>query len=614
LILKIVFQYVKVSLLFLVLFEISRLYFVIYNASYFDESLLFVFVQTAYKGFRLDLSTIAYCTSPFLFISLLENVSRRKSPLWIINGLLLLEMLAIVLITIADAELFIQWGNKFNNQVLVYITHPLEMALSAGSANFGKTLLFLLFAILICFFLFKALSKNLTALKDHKPSNAIIILVLLGLNFIWVRGGVGVATISQSSAIYSDKNANNAAAVNSLWNALYYIVNNTDYIYGKSYLYKDEKQASEEFKKQISGKPDSFFFSKSDRPNVIIVMLESFTASASNFFSGHNNCTPYLDSLAKQNLAFMQCYASGDRTEKGLVSVLSGYPAQPASSIIVFPDKMQKLPSLGKVFKPLGYQNLFMYGGDAEFAAMKSYLLIHGFNKVIDKKDFSKKQLNSKWGAHDAYLYEKTLEELKSTNSPFLTVLLSLSSHEPFDVPYESKDIKRDKWYGYKNSIRYADHCLFEFIEACKKQSWYDNTIIVLVADHGHDIGLENIFFFGREKYHIPLIIAGGALRDDYKGKQIQNVVSQTIIPHLLLEGFKLDTKGFEWQTGVNDPNGFAQYHYNNGFGRVSKYSECVSDNLIPSYYFKGQSKDSLQLRHDGRIFQQILIDDFLKK
>jgi hypothetical protein len=136
----------------------------------------------------------------------------------------------------------------------------------------------------------------------------------------------------------------------------------------------------------------------------------------------------------------------------------------------------------------------------------------------------------------------------------------------------------------------------------------------VLVADHGHDIGLENTFFFGREKYHIPLIIAGGALKDAYKGKQVQNVVSQTIIPYLLLQGFNLSIKGFEWQTGVNDVNGFAQYHYNNGFGRVTNHSECVSDNLMPSYYFKGQNKDSLILRHDGKVFQQILIDDFLKK
>ncbi len=560
------------------------------------------------------MATVAYCLAPFLLIWLVEHALKKKCPAWIWYTLTGLEFFVIFLITISDPELFIQWGNKFNNQVLVYVTHPLEMALSAGSANWGKTTLYALITILVFYIIYRKLNKVQTEKNIFPRAHIPLIILLAGFNFIMLRGGVGVASISQSSAIYSDRSADNAASINSLWNALYYLVNNTENIYGKSFIYMDEAGARKEFDRQLQPFKDSFLFSDVEKPNILVVMLESFTASGSKYFSGRNDCMPYLDEIARQNLSFMRCYSSGDRTEKGLVSVLSGYPAQPASSIIVFPDKMNKLPSLGRSLKPAGYRNTFIYGGDADFAAMRSYLVLHGFDAVIDKKDFNRAQLNSKWGAHDEAMYSKALEVTGQGKDPFFTVLLSLSSHEPFDVPLESKDLPKDKWYGFKNSLRYADKCLNDFLEACKKQPWYDNTLIVLVADHGHDIGLENIFYFGSEKYHIPLVITGGALKQAYKGMQVPGVVSQTIIPCLVLQNLGMDTKDFRWQTDVFHPRGFAQYHYNNGFGRVTDSSEAISDNTSGSYHFKGKAADSINLLHEGRIFQQILIDDFLKK
>ncbi len=612
---KILFQYLKVTFLFLAVFEISRLYFVLYNASYFDRNLFFTFAQTSYKGFWLDLSAVAYCLLPFLLMWLCERVVRRKSPSWLVGLLLVIELSVIFLITISDAELYVQWGNKFNNQVLVYISHPREMALSAGATNWLKTLVFSAFTVTCIYFIARKIFKIITLKREYKYQQIIVVILLIGVNFIMLRGGVGIATISQSSAIYSTKSVNNAASVNSMWNAFYYLVNNTEDIYGKWYVYEDEKIATESFDRQIrNDKEVPFVFSKGNRPNVIIVILESFTSSASRYFSGRDNCMPYLDSLARQNLSFMQCYASGDRTDKGLVAILSGYPAQPASSIITFPDKVAKLPSIGKSLQGLGYDNTFIYGGDAEYAQMKSYLMIHGFKTVIDKKHFSISQLTSKWGAHDGDLYNKSTEVLQGVKQPFFTVILSLSSHEPFDVPYASVDIKKDEWYGFKNSIRYADKCLHDFLETCKKQPWYDNTIVLLVADHGHDIGLKDIFYFGKEKYHIPLVIAGGALKEAYKGMQVTQVVSQTIVPNLLLQNLGVSTEAFRWQTDIHHPEGFAQYHYNNGFGRVNNRSQGMYENAYKSYYFLGEKADSVKMNHDGRIFQQILIDDFLKK
>jgi phosphoglycerol transferase MdoB-like AlkP superfamily enzyme len=604
--------------LFLAAFEAIRLYFIFYHYKLYAESPFMVFLQTAFKGFRLDLSASAYCLMPIFLVVLLENIFRKKSNKWVLRSLLIFEFILIFAIGISDPELYAQWGNKFNNQVLVYISHPKEMALSAGSANWGKTILFVLLLIPLFYFILSKVFKQLEQKIDFSWQYGLVTFLTLGVNFIFLRGGLGVATISQASAIYAPKQIYNATAINSFWNALYYVVNDTRTLYGEDYIVVDQAEAEKLFDSQFEQSNGVLELSNQPRPNVLIVVLESFTAFASQYYSGANNCTPNLDRLSDENLSFMRCYASGDRTEKGLLSINSGYPAQPVSSLIVFPDKVNKLPGLGKVLKGQGYYNTFVYGGDAEFASMKSYFLMQGFDKVIDKKDFNPSSLNSKWGAHDAEMYTKVIESVTATNQPFYTMALSLSSHEPFDVPYSSKDLKKDDWYRFKNSILYADKSLGDFIANCKKQPWYKNTLIVIVADHGHDIGhdinIENVHYFGKEKYQIPLLILGGALNQAYIGKKISNVVSQTVVPSLILQSMNLPYNDFMWQTSALDSNGFAQYHYNNGFGRVTKKSEFVYDNNGLSFNFKGLKSEEAKLKNYGRIFQQVLIADFLKK
>ena len=609
-----ILQFIKLIVLYLFCFELSRIYFISYHSRLLESGYLNVLGMTSISGFFLDLSAVAWCLAPLLLLLLVEGIIRKPVHKSIFLSVVVIELLAIYAITISDPELYRQWGNKFNNQVLVYISHPREMAISTGAVQWGKTLLFAsVFGVLLSFIgllIYRTLIKKRQFSWQYNIADVFVIVI----SFVMLRGGIGVATISQSSAIFSEKPFENAASINSFWNALYYIINDTESIYGDQYKQAPDDVVVASVKEQLQYDTLSLELTSQKDVNVMIVMLESFTASGSQYFSGYNNCMPMLDQIASEQLSFMQCYASGDRTEKGLVSILSGYPAQPSSSIIVFPDKMAKLNGIGKELKAKGYENAFYYGGDAEFASMKAYLLLQGISKIVDRKAFSKDELNSKWGAHDGNLYNKVLRDHRGKKGPFFTTVLSLSSHEPFDVPYQSTDLPKDNWYGYKNSLQYADKMLCDFLKACEKESWYKNTLIVLVADHGHDIGLSDKAFFGKEKYHIPLVVTGGALKSDLKGKQIKQVVSQTIIPSLLLDAMHIQHEGFGWQTGVFHPNGFAQYHYNSGFGRVSGSNEAVYDNLCHSFFYRGDIKDSSAVKTKGLHFQQYLIDDFMKK
>ena len=115
-------------------------------------------------------------------------------------------------------------------------------------------------------------------------------------------------------------------------------------------------------------------------------MWESLTSKVVASVGGLPGITPRFDSLARQGILFTNMYASGDRSAKGIVAILSGYPAQPTTSIITIPTKTASLPSLPRTFKAQGYHNSFYYGGETEFSNIKSYLLQQGFEKIIDYK------------------------------------------------------------------------------------------------------------------------------------------------------------------------------------------------------------------------------------
>ncbi|MDP2174669.1 MAG: sulfatase-like hydrolase/transferase [Bacteroidota bacterium] len=614
------FKYLKLVFVFWLLAALSRLYFSLYIFSSFKENVFLSFIKTCYHGFYLDLSMIAYCLALPLLLLLFETITKKRIPNIIFQIYFIIVFLSIFLITLADAELFQQWGAKFNNQVLVYIQHPKEMALSAGATNWLKTTL--MGIVLLSFFiLIYRKTINIVSNKaELKTKHVGIIVVLIALNFILIRGGIGVSTISQSSAVYASNNAQNNAAINSMWNALYYIFNNTNNIYGDKYNFLEANLSESIFKEQFEPNyTDSIEITKATKPNYIFILLESFTASASQYFSGRNNLTPHLDQMAINNFSFLNCYASGDRTEKGLVSIFSGYPAQPVSSIIVFPDKISTMPSILSDFKKDGYFTSFIYGGDVEFASMKSYLKLNETDEIIDKRDFANSEKQSKWGAQDGVLFEKSLQKLQQFKQPFFSTILTLSSHEPYEVPYKDPYITKDKWYPYKNSLKYADECLHQFIQKCQQQTWYKNTIIVLVADHGHDIGLTDIHYFGKQKYHIPLIFMGGALNPELKGKNNSKIVSQTIIPSLVSK--PSNQSKYQWQTSSNHPKGFAQYHFYNGFGRVTENSEIIFDNTAQKAYGLkfhttplNVDADSLRLINAGKAFQQQLIKDLLAR
>nr|WP_242693170.1 LTA synthase family protein [Sabulibacter ruber] len=379
------------------------------------------------------------------------------------------------------------------------------------------------------------------------------------------------------------------------------------------YQYLDEKKAQALVQELYQPKSDSIpSLLRVKKPNILFIILESYTAKFVGALGGPAEVTPNLNALAKEGVLFQNIYAAGDRSEKGMVALLSGYPVQTTTSIIKTPKKTERLPQLASELKRMGYRTSYYYGGELAFANIKSYLLNGQYDKLLEKSDFGSENYNSKWGVHDHILFDRVLAEHQNPKQPFFTTVYTLSSHEPYDIPTRPKFPGTDEETRFKNSFHYTDWALGRFINAAKKMPWWQNTLVVIVADHGHHFpgGDQND---APSKFRIPLLFTGGALA--VKDTVVTSIGSQTDLAPTLLQQLGQPTNQFAWSKNLLDPKAtpFAFYVFNDGFGMVSPQGIITFDNVSKRPILREPGVPEKQVEQ-GKAYMQTSFGDFLKK
>jgi phosphoglycerol transferase MdoB-like AlkP superfamily enzyme len=416
--------------------------------------------------------------------------------------------------------------------------------------------------------------------------------------------------MNQSDVYFSEKLFADHSAINLPWNILFSILNKNNE--KNPFDYYPEKQSEtlvNSLYKTGSLKIPSIL--SLEKPNIIIIILESYTAKWVGCLGGVQGVTPNLDKIAADGLLFTNIYAAGDRSEKGQVAVLSGYPNQAINSIIKTPDKTRQLPSINQELEKAGYNSSYTYGGELEFANIKSYLIHIGIERLVDKYSFPVAQRTTSWGVHDQYVFDRFGEDLKKEKQPFFAALFSLSSHEPYDVPMKPHFPGTDETTLFKNSIYYTDSIIGDFIVKSKMEPWWQNTLVVFVADHGHPLP-------GHDpndrpsKFRIPLIFSGGALKT--KGV-INNIGSQTDIATTILDQLKLPTDQFKWGKDLLDSSAkqFAFYSFNDGFGFVTPQGTATVDNVSKKLIYKDAGFDTTNLKY-GKAYMEFSYEDYLRR
>jgi len=507
-----------------------------------------------------------------------------------------------------DIGLFAHWGHTINFQFFEYMKHPREAIGSATSDNVLLPIALIIFGFVMAFILGFKKHPNYQHSQPKFVSQLVQFIILMPLSLLMSRGGWQLSPINQSFAFYSKHNNLNFAAINSTWNFMFTLTEKQKDINLAQFELVPPLALKDSFNKHFAPYGIWNQITKTDKPNVVIIILESFCANAVGFCNNGNGFTPNLDAIANEGLSLANIYSSGNRTDKGLAAILSGIPAQANASIITIPDKAKSLPSLTNCFVDKGYTTTFYYGGEPEFANMKAYFVSTGFEKIIGKNDFDKNIKRGKWGVADTFLFDKLLQDIKNANDPFFKTALTLSSHEPFDYPKTQTEVKGT---DFEKSLAYADRCIGDFWKKVKALPNFNNTLFVFIADHGRPIDDEEKDQFPAVS-RIPILFAGGALKDSFKGKQNHLKIHQHHLPSNLLNGigWANQTKRFLFQSSFNDSIHPIFYTYFNGVGMFNDSTCWKFDNVQrKSFNCYGNKGDSLSWK--ARLYQQAVMTYF---
>jgi len=312
-----------------------------------------------------------------------------------------------------------------------------------------------------------------------------------------------------------------------------------------------------------------------------------------------------LNGLCKEGILFSNFYANSFRTDRGLVSIFSGYPGQPTTSIMKYTRKCQSLPSIPKSLKKAGYNLEYYYGGDADFTNMRSYLISMGIDKIISDKDFPLKDRMNKWGAPDHVVFNRVASDIsKEQKEPFMKIIQTLSSHEPFDVPFHKhKNL-------YLNSVAYTDSCLGNFIDSFRRTTYWKNSIVILVPDHAMRFP-DNLDNRSIERHKIPLLIIGGAVKAPLI---IDTYASQIDIATTLLSQLNLPHADFKFSKNILNPASphFGYFTYPNGFGMLTPQNQYIFDYESKTTYMNAGHKNENKMKAEA--FLQTLYDDLEKR
>ena len=602
-------------------FELGRAAFLAYFAHRAAALPLPTLLGTFGYGLRLDASIAAYLTLVPTLLFILSGPWGPRFPLGrVVAGYTALVAPLVALLLTLDVGLYQVWGYRLDDTILQYLDSPREMLATAGSAPIGLLLLLLAALLVAGWGLYRALLVPLPPLQPGQGRwRAVVAGALYGaLLVLPLRGGWQQIPVNQSDVYFSTIPFANHAAVNALWNFGDALQRQSTDAFPLPHFLPDttaRRLVAAVLPPKIENqKPKTENLLSEPRPNVLFIILESYTAKLVGCVGGEPGITPNLDSLAGTGVLFSNIYAAGDRSQKGLVALLSGYPNQPTTSIIKYPNKTEHLPHLCRSLRAAGYSSAYYYGGELAFANMQSYLRTAGYERLIGRADFAARDQNSKWGAHDQVLFDRLLTDLRPQPTPFFVTAFTLSSHEPFEIPIPSKYPGTDETSLFRNSVWYTDWALGRFLRAARQQPWWAHTLVVLCADHGHPLP-GNSATEAPEKFHIPLVLAGGALRPEARGRVVPLIGSQTDVATTLLRQLGLPTAPYRWGRDLLAPTTvpFAYYCFENGFGTVTPAGAVTLDNVSNREISRSPGVPDSQLRL-GQAYEQESLLDFSRR
>lgn len=562
----------------LLIFLTQKVLFMLYNLGMADGAPFLSCLASLWHGLRLDVATACYLMVLPVVVTLISYCFKRFPLRKVLLPYYVLVAIVLALIFVADTVLYGFWGAKLDANDLIYAAKPKDML--ASLPLWATLLAFLVvggMAFLYGWLLCRATGKETPPRPARRPAFILqlsLYLPLVALLFLGMRGGLSESTANPSYAYFSSHPFCNHAALNPAFNMFHSLFKVQDL--GSEFDVPPDDEAA-------SLVADVFDFDPSvtdtllalQRPNILLVIWEG----AGIGMVGSDTVAPNLHRLKAEGVYFSNCYANSYRTDRGLVSVLSGWLGLPTTTLVKRPDLCRNLPSIASTLKDEGYATKITYGGDIDFTNMRMYLSETGFSTVLGGDAFPSSLYSSAWGVPDEHTLAPTL---LMRERPFFSTVLTLSSHEPWEVPMQRLSDYR------RNAFAYTDSCLGALVEQLKGMPLWDSLLVIVIPDHGIPYA-DGMATSEATVPHIPMLWLGGALAK--RGHTVECLMSQSDLAATLLAQMDMNASSFYFSRnvlGISSPDRvqFVMHSDKNCLNLITPegtwFYDCVSRSLQP--------------------------------
>jgi phosphoglycerol transferase MdoB-like AlkP superfamily enzyme len=498
------------------------------------------------EGLVFDIGVATFlCTIYAVYLLLLPSRwSNKRFNKWLTYAATFLFVLIVMFAFFAEFPFWAEFESRFNFIAVDYLIYTYEV-INNINQSYPLPLLIggmLLVTILVMFIfvklkIFKTTFETVTPFKQRLIVSSSVLLLSSGYIFF----------VQNNWAEKSPNHYYNELSKSGIY-SFFAAFRNNELDYKQFYTQIDNKQAVAILRADLQGSDTHFLDSNlnikrmiqnadSDlKPNIIMVTLESFSASFMKHFGGTQSITPVLDSIAEKGIFFTNMYATGTRTVRGMEALSLAIPPTPGNSIVRRQEN-DSLMTIGNIFKQKGYSRSFFYGGDGYFDNMNKYFGSNGFdiidrprNNILGEKydgtrtgiPDSKVTFENAWGICDEDIYNAVIADADdkfSKKQNFYDFVMTTSNHRPYTYP--ANKIAIPSGTGRDGAVAYSDYAIGEFLKKIKNKPWFSNTIIIFVADHCASSAGKNEIEV--ENYHIPCIV----LMNSNQSMKIDKMCSQ---------------------------------------------------------------------------------------
>ncbi|MFN4234239.1 MAG: LTA synthase family protein [Bacteroidia bacterium] len=506
------------------LYSLCRIFFYIYNKNAFADIGLFEFIV----GLRFDLSAIFILNFPiFLLQSLPINFIQNKIYKNTVSTLFIFLNILAFAFNIADIAYYPFTYKRSTAEIFKIVSSRNDFWKLVPSYLLDFWYLFVIFllVIILLYFFEKKLSNS--KINSNLPfwKKSFIFILISLICIIGARGGIQYIPLH---IMHASKftTANNTALV---LNTPFTIIKSIENQHIHPLVYFNEN----ELKSKINTIHQYRFDEKFIPLNVVIIIMESFSKEYIGALSGYKSYTPFLDSLIKESYVFKNAFANAQKSMDGIPAILSSIPLMMDISYIISPYSTNKTQTLAHILKEEGYVTSFYHGGKTGTMGFDAYTKSAGFDYYYGKEDYKgpSSDYDGHWGIFDLPYFNYVADELNNTKEPFYSVIFSLSSHHPYNVPKEFENKFKEGTLPIHKSVQYADYALKKFFEKATKQAWFKNTLFIITADHTSLA--ENEFYKNSVgMFQIPIIFYSKSI--NLKGQNTSATQQIDIIPTIL--------------------------------------------------------------------------------